>query len=74
MDKNETVPFSFGPVFTPTTAGGYHVQTETQLSADQTAENDNIETELVVIDTAGMSSVNLSFTDNSFGNLFGFEP
>ena len=69
----QTVNFSYGPTFSVANFGTFHVITETQLSTDLVAGNNQIETELVVIDTAGQTQVQLSYTDNTLEQLFGFE-
>ncbi|MCH8903819.1 MAG: hypothetical protein IIA45_07900 [Bacteroidetes bacterium] len=73
LNINTSLDFSYGPTFTPATSGAYHVITETLLSNDLYGANDIIETELQVIDTVGMQSVTLSWTDISFEQTMGFE-
>jgi len=73
LNSGQTSLFSFGPTYTPATAGTFHALTQTTLSSDLINGNDEIETELVVLDTVGMSSVTLSYTVDDTSGRFGFE-
>ncbi len=74
MANGQSIAFSYGPTYTPTAAGIFHVITETALGTDVNNGNDNIETELQVIDTTGVQQVRLSFTDATLGpGTFGIE-
>ena len=63
LNAGVSVPFSYGPLFTPSTMGTHIVTSSINLPTDINTANNVITTELVVIDTAGVSEVALSYTD-----------
>ncbi len=72
INIGQTVDYTYGPTFSGG-AGIYHVITETQLATDLVTGNNQIETELIVLDTVGATQAVLGYTDNTLEQLFGFE-
>ncbi|MCH8331095.1 MAG: PKD domain-containing protein [Bacteroidetes bacterium] len=72
INAGQTITFDYATTFTPT-AGIHHVITRTNLNGDLIINNDTIETELVVIDTTGVTEIDLSWTDGQLNGTFGFE-
>ncbi|MFT6849637.1 MAG: PKD repeat protein [Sphingobacteriales bacterium] len=64
---------SQGSLFTPKKVGSVHLLTSTELGSDLNGDNDEIETEIVVIDTVGKSAIALSYVDEQPDGGFGFE-
>jgi PKD repeat protein len=72
LAQGASAMFSYGPTWTPSAVGNYDAATRTILTDDLIPDNDTVHTEIVVIDTAGNSSITLSFTDTLADQTFGF--
>ena len=73
LDVEENRLLTQGQPFTPEKVGPLHFTSFTDLDADLNGDNDEIETEIVVIDTVGKTSVTLSYVDDTPEGGFGFE-